>query len=112
MDQQISEMADRTSVQFTVSNARRIEGKTVFAMVDLEVGISGVVFSVFGVQAKRLPGGGTGIALPTFKDADGSWKPALQMPDEVRRPLAEAVLAFLMEEGLAQPRFKIPVSSA
>lgn len=56
-------------------------------------------------SAARLPEGGTSVHLPTFRDANGTWQPAILLPEEVRVPLADAVLTFLVEEGLAQPRF-------
>ena len=47
-----------------------------------------------------------------FKDADGIWRPAIRLPDEVRGPLANAVLTFLMEEGLAKRRLEpLPCTS-
>jgi stage V sporulation protein G len=59
-----------------------------------------------GVQARRLPEGGTSVSLPTFKDEGGVWRPAIKLPDEVRAPLADAVLIFLLEEGLARRKFE------
>jgi stage V sporulation protein G len=96
---------DTTQVTFTVSNARPVTSKTIFALVDVEVQIAGIVFGVMGVQARCEADGRTSIRLPTFKDSGGTWRPAIGLPDEVRVPLAEAVLAFLVEEGLAKHRF-------
>jgi len=98
--------ADTVSVTFTVSNARRIDSKILFALVDVEVQIAGVAFDIMGVQARRLPEGGTSVALPTFKDEGGIWRPAIKLPEEVRAPLADTVLAFLLEEGLARRKFE------
>jgi hypothetical protein len=90
---------------FVVSNARRVDSKkTLFAMVDVEMQLAGVAFVIQGVQARRLPQAGTSIHLPTFRDIDGGPKTAIVLPDGVHEPLAEAVLAFLVEEGLARPR--------
>jgi hypothetical protein len=97
---------DTAILTFVVSNARRIDSKTLFAMVDVEVQLAGVAFLIQGVQARRLPQAGTSIHLPTFKDIDGGPKTAIILPDAVREPLADAVLAFLVEEGLARPRYR------
>lgn len=97
--------ADTTAVRFTVGNARRVESKSVFALVDVAIEIAGVELSILGVQARREPDEKTSVRLPTFKDANGSWQPAIQLPEEVRGPLADAVLTFLMEEGLARRKF-------
>ena len=98
-------LTDTTCVTFVVSNARSIASKTIFALVDVEVQIAGIGFGILGVQARREPDGQTSVRLPTFKDSGGTWRPAIRLPDEVCRPLAEAVLAFLVEEGLAKHRF-------
>jgi hypothetical protein len=39
-------------------------------------------------------------------------RPAIQMPEEVCRPLADTVLAFLVEEGLARPRFEAATAAS
>lgn len=96
---------DTAVLTFVVSNARRIDSKTLFAMVDVEMQFAGVAFVIQGVQARRLPQAGTSIHLPTFKDINGDPKTAIVLPDGVHEPLANAVLAFLVEEGLARPRY-------
>ena len=98
-------MADTIPVTLRVSNARPINAKDLFAMVDVEVLVGGVAFDIQGVQTRREPDGRTSVRLPTFKDADGVWRPAIKLPDEVRGPLTNAVLDFLLEEGLAKRRF-------
>ncbi|RVT91673.1 hypothetical protein EOD42_22135 [Rhodovarius crocodyli] len=60
--------------------------------------------TIAGIQVRRLPKGGNSVHSPTYKAADGTWKPAILLPDEVRAPLADTVLAFLVEEGLAVPK--------
>ena len=104
--------ADTTAVTFRVSNARPVHARELFALVDVEVLVGGVAFDIIGIQARREPGDKTSVRLPTFKDADGIWRPAIRLPDEVRAPLADAVLTFLMEEGLAKRRFEpLPCTS-
>jgi hypothetical protein len=95
---------DTTQITFTVSNARSVASKTIFALVDVEVQIAGIAFGIIGVQARSETDGQTSVRLPTFKDSGGTWRPAIRLPDEVRQPLAEAVLTFLVEEGLAKHR--------
>jgi hypothetical protein len=92
------------SMRFVVSNARLINGKEPFALVDVEVEISGIVFDIYGMQARPRPAGGTLIYLPTFKDAGGAWRPAVRLPEEVNRPLTGAILHFLTDEGILRPK--------
>lgn len=95
---------DCAPVMMTVTNARLVESKSLFALVDVEMRIAGVAFEILGVQARRMPNG-TAIELPAFKDTGGTWRPAIRLPPELRGPLADAVLQFLLDEGLARPRF-------
>ena len=98
--------ADTVSVKFTVSNARAVSSKTVFALVDVELSVAGVVLEIFGIQARCEPDGQTSIRLPTYKNAAGLWRPAIRLPAETHGPLADAVLEFLIEEGLARRKFE------
>jgi stage V sporulation protein G len=98
--------AETVAMSFVVTNARPVDSRTLFALVDVEMRIAGVTFGIIGVQARREPDGKTSVCLPTFKDADGVWRSAIQMPEEVRAPLADAVLTFLIEAGLAMRRFE------
>jgi hypothetical protein len=45
------------------------------------------------------------VALPTYRAADGTWLPAIQLPPDLRKPIADAVLAHLVDEGIAKQRF-------
>ena len=92
-------------VTFTVRNARPINSKWLFALVDVEIQVAGASFEIIGVQARREPGNMTSIRLPTFKDANGTWQAAIRLPPEMVTPMGDAVLAFLVEEGLAKQRF-------
>lgn len=96
---------DRAVVTFTVQDARPVNSKSLYALVDVELEIAGVALVIRGIQARHAPGGGTSVELPTYKAADGTWRPAIALPEETRGPLADAVLAFLLEEGLAKQRY-------
>jgi len=97
-----------TSITCTVRNARPVESRLLFALVDVDVEIAGVTIAISGVQARRLTSGGTSVHLPTYKGPDGIWYAAVTVPDEVRAPLTRAVLEVLVEEGLARPRYCPP----
>jgi hypothetical protein len=93
-------------VSFIVVRARPVHGKHLYALVDVEMRIADVSFWILGVQARRLPqGGGTSVHLPTCKDTGGTWRAAVKLPDELCAPLADTVLEFLLEEGLARPKY-------
>lgn len=92
-----------TTASITVRNLRPLRSKTVYALVDADIEIGGITVTVVGVQARHLPGGGTSIHLPTFRDADGVWRAAVILPNEIREALCDAVLGFMVEEGVAKP---------
>ena len=92
-------------VTFTVYNARSVNSKWLFALVDVEIEIADVSLEIVGVQARREPGNMTSIRLPTFKNANGTWQAAIRLPPEMVGPMGDAVLACLVEEGLAKRRF-------
>ena len=48
--------------------------------------------------------GGLSVHLPTHRDVNGAWKPVVEMPEELRGPLSDAVMGFLVDEGIAKPR--------
>ena len=93
---------------FAVGNVRPVNSKTLFALVDVEMRIAGVTFEILGVQARRAPGG-TSIELPAVRDPGGTWWPDIRLPPELRAPLANTVTAYLLETGVAQPRFAAAV---
>lgn len=100
--------SDESAVMtLAVHNARPIDSKTLFALVDVELEIAGVALLICGVQARRLARGGTAVHLPTYRGTDGAWHAAIRLPPDLHAPLAEAVLAFLVEEGLAKPRYTV-----
>jgi hypothetical protein len=58
-----------------------------------------------GVQARRAANGSAIVQLPTYRDVSGLGKPAVVMPEELRKPLVDAVLEFLAEEGAVRRRY-------
>lgn len=95
-------MKDAAIITCTVSNAQPCASKHVFALVDVQLDVDGVCFVIKGVQARRMASGGTSIHLPTYKDAGGMPQPAIELPEELKQPLCEAVLSFLLDERLAR----------
>ena len=98
---------DCALVTFSVTNARPISGKFLFALVDVEIQIAGVSFAILGVQARNAPNGCTSVHLPTYRDTNGEWRSSVRLPEELRQPLADAVLAFLVDEGLARRKYDV-----
>jgi DNA-binding cell septation regulator SpoVG len=90
-------------VTFTIANLRTINSKRLYALVDVELQIAGLSFRIIGVQVQR-GSGGLSVHLPTHRDINGAWKPVVEMPEELRGPLSDAVMEFLVDEGMARRR--------
>jgi hypothetical protein len=50
----------------------------------------------------RHGSGGLSVSLPTHREGNGAWRPVVEKPEELLRPLGNAVMEFLAEEGLAE----------
>ena len=73
------------------------------ALADVELVLDGVVVVLHGVQI-RANADKTEIALPRYRAPDGTWKAAVSLPDEVCRPMGDAVIAAGIEVGILRQR--------
>jgi len=62
--------------------------------------IDGVQIGVHGIRAMHAGPEAAAIELPKFRDADGVWRTAITLPEEIYTPIARAVLDELIERGL------------
>ena len=97
----MADEAETERVTFTIANPRVVNSKSLYALVDVEVQVAGVSFVIVGVQVRR-DSSGLSAHLPTLRDVNGAWRPVVEMPEELLRPLRNAVMEFLAEEGLAE----------
>ncbi|CAA7620434.1 conserved hypothetical protein [Candidatus Terasakiella magnetica] len=85
-------------IQVTAINAGRV-----LALADVELVLDGVPLVIHGVQV-RADASKTEITLPNYRAPDGSWRAAVTLPDEIRGPMGDAVIAAAMEAGLLVER--------
>lgn len=81
----------------------------ILALASAEVIIGGVSFTLDGVQVirtKDLATGkdGIGVDVPRYRASDGAWRPAVHLPEELRKPLAHAILDECCVLGITQRR--------
>ena len=98
-----------TQVSITVLSVIPMRAGKLFALAAIAIDIDGVLIEIHGIRAVHVPPAATRIELPTFRDAAGRLRAAIILPEEVRRPIGDAVLEDLVECGLAVRR---PASSA
>ena len=73
------------------------------ALADVELILAGVSLVIHGVQV-RADASKTEITHPNFRAPNGSLRTAATFPDEIRRPMGDAVIAAAMEAGLLKER--------
>ena len=49
-------------------------------------------------------GAGTEVTLPRYRAADGSWKAAVSLPEELKGSMGDVVLAAGIEQGILKQR--------
>ncbi|WP_242442757.1 hypothetical protein [Magnetospirillum sp. 15-1] len=72
-------------------------------MADAAIVLDGVEIVIHGIQV-RADGSGTEVSLPKYRAPDGSWKTAVSLPEEVRGPLGDVVMAAGIEAGILKQR--------
>lgn len=100
---------ETTSVLCRVVDIQPIRGDKLIALASVEIEIAGVCLTLHGVQLQRGQQGGaeaTAVTLPRYRTASGDWRSAITLPEELRRPIADAVLAACLELGVVRERFR------
>lgn len=92
-----------STVSITVLSVTPARANKPFAFASVEIDTDGVQIAVHGIRAMREPWG-TAIELPKFGDGGGVWRTAITLPEEIRSPIARAVLDELVDRGLAERR--------
>ena len=92
-----------SAVTISVLQVTAIHAGRVLALADVELILDGVSIVIHGVQV-RADAAKTEITLPNYRAPDGSWKTAVTLPDEIRGPMGDAVIAAAMEIGILKEK--------
>ena len=90
---------ETSTATISVLQVTAIHAGRVLALADVELILDGVSLVIHGVQV-RADASKTEITLPNYRAPDGSWRTAVTLPDEVRGPMGDAVIAAAMEIGI------------
>ena len=104
------DIGSTTPVSITVLSVTPMRAGKLFAIASVEIDIDGVLIEIHGIRAVHVPPAATRIELPVFRDASGSSRAAIILPEEVRGPIGDAVLSQLVECGLAVKRPALTVN--
>lgn len=104
-------MNDFATINCTVIDVRPVNKGRLIALATVEINIDGIVMTIDGVQVVRLPATAnkqemTGVDVPHYRGADGTWRRAVMLPDELDGPLGDAVLERCCELGITRRRYK------
>ena len=77
-----------------VNNAGKL-----LALADVSILLDGVEIVIHGIQV-RADAGGTEVTLPKYRAPDGAWMTAITLPDEVKVPMGDGVMAAAIEAGI------------
>ena len=95
-------MTDDTSttpITVTVISISPMRSGDLVALADVEVSFDGIIFTICGVQV-RADARRTEVLLPKYRAPNGDWAAAIKMPEELREPMADAVMAAGIEAGV------------
>jgi stage V sporulation protein G len=100
-DHSRSDQPNSSTVSITVLSVTPARANKLFAFASIEIDIDGLQIGVHGIRATHVGSEAAAIELPKFRDADGVWRTAITLPEEIYTPIARAVLDELVERGLA-----------
>jgi stage V sporulation protein G len=94
-------------VTVTVLDVQAVPKGQIIALATVEIELDGVAFTVNGLQVVRTrdPSSGreaTGVALPRYRAPDGQWRPAVDLPEELREPITTAILERCCDRGITR----------
>lgn len=101
-------MSETTKVTARVLQVTPMLGRgKLLALADAEIVIDGVAFTLCGVQVLRSTDpqtGGEAIAVdaPRYRAPDGQWRLAAILPEDLRKPLAHAILDECTAMGITR----------
>jgi stage V sporulation protein G len=100
--------AETALVTVTVLDVQAVPKGQIIALAAVEIELDGVAFTINGLQVVRTREASsgreaTGVALPRYRAPDGQWRPAVDLPDELREPITTAILEHCCDRGITRP---------
>ncbi|WP_052472999.1 hypothetical protein [Paramagnetospirillum magnetotacticum] len=93
-------MSDSSTAVISILKLSPINGSgDMLGLADVEMILDGVAIILHGVQL-RANGKRTEVRLPRYRAPDGNWVAAISLPDEVKGPMGDVVIAAGLEAGL------------
>ncbi len=95
---------ETTTIQISVLNLTPMRGSgNLLGLADVEVLLDGVSIILHGVQICATADR-TEVRLPRYRAPDGNWVAAISLPEEVKGPMGDVVMAAGIEAGILRQR--------
>lgn len=75
----------------------------ILALATAVITISDIPITIHGIQV-IADANRTEIRLPKYRATDGTWLPAISVPNELHEPLGDTVIAAALEAGILRSR--------
>lgn len=101
-------MTDTTTVHVRVLAVSPVMGKSkLLALASAEITVEGIAFILHGIQVIRTKdpatgAEGTGVDVPRYRAPNGAWEQAAELPPELHKPLAHAILDECCDLGITR----------
>ena len=100
-------MDDTGIIEATLLEAVPVNKGRVVALASAMLSIDGIGFVLHGLQVVHVTDPATGrpalgVDLPRYRGPDGTWKQAVELPQELKKPLGDAVLAQCLAQGIVR----------
>ena len=101
-------MSSTALVEVLVREVVPLQGRgRLIALASAELFVDGVAFVIHGIQVIETKDSvtgraATGVDLPRYRDPSGAWRPAIDLPKELRKPLGDAVLDRCCQMGITR----------
>ena len=83
---------DSIEVAFEVVRVERVDSGRLYALATVIVTVNDVEMAIQGVRVMRQPTGMLAVEAPRFRRPGGEWVPAVMLPPELKRAIADEIL--------------------
>ncbi len=90
---------DSIEVAFEVVRVERVDAGRLYALATVIVTVNDVEMAIQGVRVMRQPTGMLAVEAPRFRRPGGEWVPAVMLPPELKRAIADEILEQVEQIG-------------
>lgn len=96
--------SDSTPVLISCTHIQPNNHPRILALATATITIDNIPITIMGIQV-IASATHTEIRLPKYRATDGTWIAAIDLPTELRAPLADTVIAAAVEANILRERY-------